>query len=348
MSERYTVYGMDASYFTQKLLTLMAYKCLDVDYRHKTLATRDHVEAAAKTHLIPVLVTPSGQWLHDSTPLAFMLDDEHPASAVVPPADPAHALDRMLCRMLEDYFDEWLTRPAMHFRWFHEADRQTSGVSLARDLAGLDPATPLDAATQPLVDNVLDFLTRWGRSTAPKIAAGPDHAGAIAGDFARLVSLLDQHFRAHAFLLGDRPCLADFALYGPLKAHFLADPTPHAVIEAQGPAVRDYAGRMAAARAAAAPEWPAHGGVPETLAPVLQHVGQDFHAYLVANRAALQARRDSVEIDTAYGPLTLATRPYTERTRADTAADLAGYEPAVRARLEAELAPLGLWRAYTL
>ena len=347
MTDAYIVYGVGASYFTQKLLTLMAYKELSVDFRKKTLTNRDDIEATAGTHLMPVLVTPSGDWLYDSTPLAMMLDDEHPATAVMPPAEPDTALDRTLCRLLEDYFDEWLTRPAMHFRWFHEADRQNTGMGLAMDMAGLAPDTAVDETNRALVDNVLDFLTRWGRSKAPKIGAGEDQAEWVAGDFTRTVSLLSQHLQAHRFLLGDRPCLADFALYGPLKAHFLADPTPHALIDNHGPALLDFAGRMAAVRAAAAPEWPRLNAVPETLAPVMQHIGGDFHAFLRANRQALRDGRKDVTIDTGYGPKTLAARSYTERTRAETAAGLALYDDATRTRLAQALEPLGVWTALT-
>ena len=39
-----------------------------------------------------------------------------------------------------------------------------------------------------------------------------------------LLDTLSQHFENHSYLLGSRPCLGDFALYGPLYAHVGRDP----------------------------------------------------------------------------------------------------------------------------
>jgi len=38
--------------------------------------------------------------------------------------------------------------------------------------------------------------------------------------------VLAAHFADNDFLLGPRPCLADFALAGACKAHFVTDPVP--------------------------------------------------------------------------------------------------------------------------
>jgi len=39
-----------------------------------------------------------------------------------------------------------------------------------------------------------------------------------------LLACLNEHFEQHDFLLGGRPCVGDFALYGPLWAHLFRDP----------------------------------------------------------------------------------------------------------------------------
>ncbi|MBK7772608.1 MAG: glutathione S-transferase C-terminal domain-containing protein [Sandaracinaceae bacterium] len=54
----------------------------------------------------------------------------------------------------------------------------------------------------------------------------------------QLIAQLEAHFRAHPFLFGTRPSIADFALYGPLWAHLYRDPAstylfrdaPHVVL----------------------------------------------------------------------------------------------------------------------
>ncbi len=50
--------------------------------------------------------------------------------------------------------------------------------------------------------------------------AGDDQKEAMQKDFGVFVDLLAEHFKHHKFLLGDRACIADFALVGPFKGHF--------------------------------------------------------------------------------------------------------------------------------
>ena len=42
---------------------------------------------------------------------------------------------------------------------------------------------------------------------------------------------------AHEYLLGDRPCLADFAMMGPLYAHLYRDPVPGKLVRTRAPLV---------------------------------------------------------------------------------------------------------------
>lgn len=338
MSDRYIVFGVDASYFTQKVLGLLAYKEIPVDYRKKTLAVREEVEAKSGTRLMPVVVTPEDEWLWDSTPIAFEMDRRFPESALLPP-DPVLAVT---ARILEDFFDEWPTRHAVHFRWLYEEDIAVSGESIARDLAGIPQNAELDAEGRALVDRAKATVADWGRQTAENVGAGAQARAEIENDWIRLVELLDQHFRRHSFLLGERPSLPDFALFGALDAHFLFDPRPKALTREYGPSLADYRDRVLAARASSAAPWPKTDEPPETLAPLLQHIAMGFHRFLAANRAALVAGESSFELDLGHGPRRMRPRRYSEKTRADTARALAALSGPERARIEAVLGPLGV------
>jgi len=48
----------------------------------------------------------------------------------------AASAGELAARILEDFFDEWPTRHAVHFRWLYEEDIAVAGESIARDLAG--------------------------------------------------------------------------------------------------------------------------------------------------------------------------------------------------------------------
>lgn len=54
----------------------------------------------------------------DTTPMIDWFEAHHPDHPVIP-EDP---LQGLVSRMLEDYAEEWLWRPAMHFRWHYPAD----------------------------------------------------------------------------------------------------------------------------------------------------------------------------------------------------------------------------------
>jgi len=41
-----------------------------------------------------------------------------------------HRAQAFLCRLIEDYADKWLWRPAMHYRWSYFSDRQLLGTLL--------------------------------------------------------------------------------------------------------------------------------------------------------------------------------------------------------------------------
>ena len=54
-----------------------------------------------------------------------------------------------------------------------------------------------------------------------------------------LIAGLEAHLSAHDFLLGQRPCIGDFSLFGPLWAHLYRDPGTSSLFEA-APAVRAW------------------------------------------------------------------------------------------------------------
>ena len=66
------------------------------------------------------------------------------------------------------------------------------------------------------------MLNSFARKRA-KFKAGPEHSASMRKDFTNLLDLLLSHLERHDFLLGSRACLADFALVGPFKGHFLLD-----------------------------------------------------------------------------------------------------------------------------
>ena len=71
----------------------------------------------------------------DTTPMIDWFEQQHPAHPVMPP-DPVQAF---VCRLIEDYADEWLWRPAMHYRWHYPAGAHLISRWLADEVMGQMP-----------------------------------------------------------------------------------------------------------------------------------------------------------------------------------------------------------------
>ena len=345
MSQPYIVYGMQASYFTRKLLGLLAYKDIAVDFRPKTIAVRETVERNAGTHQVPVVHAPDGTWMTDTTPIALAIDRQFPGSDLLPGT--GRPVLRMAARVLEDFFDEWTTRQAVHFRWHNGADTEFAGGSLARDVASLPQEGALDDQQRALTDTIATMIRTWGLGACERVGAAEANRAEMEGEFTAWMKLLDQHFAGSRFLLGDRPCLADFALYGANVAHFTNDPTPKAIVAQAAPNVMAFTDRLGATRAAdGVSEWPADDTLPDTLVPVLDYVGGTFHRFLNANRRAIDMGEKTLVMDFGYGDNTLHVRRYTDRCRAEIAGEIDALPDDARARVEAALDPRGCWAAY--
>ncbi len=105
------VYGSEVSYFTGKLEAYLRYK------------------------EIPGGQLADGRWMTDTTPIIGWLETQFPDPPVVP-ADPA---THFLSLLVQDFADEWLWRPAMHYRWSYPDDRYVLGNRLGKELLGSRP-----------------------------------------------------------------------------------------------------------------------------------------------------------------------------------------------------------------
>ena len=96
---------------------------------------------------MPAVELPDGRFMTDTTPMIAWLEEQHPE----PPVIPRDPLQAFASRLVEDYAEEWLWRPAMHYRWSYRADAELRSRGLAvafpardepwgnRDLRILDP-----------------------------------------------------------------------------------------------------------------------------------------------------------------------------------------------------------------
>ena len=207
----YRVHGMMQSYFTRKLTGYFDYKGIPWLFRRFPGASPE-ATAAGFPGGVPLVETPDGEFMWDSTAMIHHLELRFPEPAVLP-ADP---VQRFLCYVIEDVADEWLYRPAVGTRWHFEANAAVGGFELARDIAVQAPLA---------CDQAHAAVRAHVRSSCPPLGVTEGNIEHWVSDVLRpWMRRLDAHIAQRPYLFGARPSLADFALFGGNAAHFINDP----------------------------------------------------------------------------------------------------------------------------
>jgi glutathione S-transferase len=252
-----TLYGPEVSYFTGKLEAVIRF--MELPYRTVAKGPAD-MSGPTGVAQVPGLQLADDRWLTDTTPIIAWLDERYPDACVIP-RDPVVAF---FSRLLEDYADEWLWRPAMHYRW----DYPEGAHHLSRVL--VDEAArhiPLPAfVKRSLIRNRQRTLFTKGDGVTSDTW---DHVEKIYLDsLAQLGAILE----TRPYLLGTRPSLADFGFFGPMFRHFSHDPPSARIMRETAPAVFEWAARVWNARASVT-GGELLGHVPDDWGPMLESIG---------------------------------------------------------------------------
>lgn len=337
--DRLRAYVLDVSYFSGKLEAYLRWK--EIPYQRVEVRwdrVQGELRRATGVAKVPVLRTADGLWLQDTTPILDWLEARHPAGAILPD-DPLQAF---ACRLVEDWADEWLWRPALHYRWSHPPDARLLSHRIAAEAMGHLPLPTAWAAAIVRRRQYRTYVSGDGVTAATRAHVEGIYLGALE----RLERLL----REQPFLLGERPSLADFGLFGPMFRHFSLDPTPARVMRDRAPAVYEWVARLWNARASRVREgWPAPGGLPPVWRELLAEIGAGYLPYLHANAAAFRAgaRRHDFRVQgTTYrGVPVVRYRVWCrERLQDHFEALPEAAKPVVRAELERAGAWEPLWR----
>ena len=139
----YRLIAAEASYYSGKVRAYLRYKGIPFE---ELLATRKLYQELpvfqGGVRSIPVLLTPEGEALTDSTDIIDFCEVRFPEPSVWPTAP----LQRLVALFFEIYADEWLLLPAMHYRWSY---REENYDFVVREFgATLLPDAPADEQRQ--------------------------------------------------------------------------------------------------------------------------------------------------------------------------------------------------------
>lgn len=344
----YTLYGTKRSYFTAKVENILRFQQLPYTMVEKIPHDGSEIERRTGSGAVPALVTPEDWPLADSTPIARLLNDRYPDRAIIPTSP----VQRIGALLLEDWFDEWFTRVAMYTRWnFPESVHAMlgSGVSMRKLQKPWHAVTEVEReALWPKVEQILEriatFRTRMTREVASAYGTTMEQGADIMVWFGAFLDDMAEHLRRFPFLLGDRPCVADFVISGGFAAHFGNDLWPRNFVLERQPAVLEYAERLWDTQASGA-TWLPDDRLPDTWAPFFAEMQARFLRYLMANRAALASGADMVEVDFGFGPVATPPLIYRELSRMDLRDEILKLPAAELARVR-EAIPDGVVDVY--
>jgi glutathione S-transferase len=319
--EPLVVYGSTASYYTGKLEAYLRAK--GIVYRLVPFSEANMRRCARHTGVvqIPQVECADGSWLVDTTLIIEYLERARPEPAVTP-RKPAVAF---VSRLLEDYADEWLWRPAMHYRWSFPETARLMSAWLAEHLRER---------------RVPQWLKRlyWRRRQYRIFVKGDgvtgDTRAAVEGFYLATLAALEPVFARRPYVLGERPTDADFGFFASLFRHFFCDPAPGRIMRERAPGVHEWVARMWNLRPDRFASLPFPDRVPEDLGALFDAVTGVYLPYLEANAAAYSKGEKVVRYQVAGTTFVEPVKPYRVWCRDRLQSLLVELDEAARAEIE--------------
>lgn len=284
----FDLFVLDVSYFSGKLECYFRYKELDFKRCEPTIRQLKYdLYPNTGTVQVPQVFDRRDQkWLRDTTPIIEYLEHDKRLSdrKSILPSCPVQSF---FCRLLEDFADEWLWRPAMYFRWDPSLDADQLSTRFTYGFARDGTGVPISLAGKlfKLRQRVL-FVYGDG------ITNEQTHI-AVREYYLRLLDILQEIFSKSPYLFGNRPTLADFGFAGPMFRHFSSDPTPRKIMQQRAPAVYEWISRLWNCKQSQMSEetgFPSDGKISLSIMPLLELCGE-YIAYLHDNAVAFQQKK---------------------------------------------------------
>ena len=229
------LYGLKISPFTAKVRSYLQYKSISYKEIFVTMLEQyNFIKKKTATMYIPVVSLDDGEVLQDSSAIIDHFEEENKSNLVTP----SGPKQKLASALLEVYGDEWMVPfSCLHYRWNYPENYDYILPEFGRMAFRFAPKS-----IKYWIGNKLSMRFR---SLMPKLGLTAEICEAVEQRHEMLLSLLNEHFQQHEYLLGDRPCLGDFALFGPLYAHLYLDPAPGKLMKDKAPYLASWVEKMA-------------------------------------------------------------------------------------------------------
>src|SRR3954451_16606753 len=200
MTGYYRIIGAEMSPYSVKVRSYFRYKAIPHQWLLRNAESQAEFEKYARMPIIPLVVTPEGIGIQDSTPIIDAMEKLYPVPSVHPDAPVAS----FISALIEEFGDEWGNKWMFHYRGTRDVDQISSAGRIARMRspdAGEEAHAVLTGKVRArMVDRV--WFVGSNAANAPRIEAG----------FLEMLALLDRHLSHRPYLFGGRPAFGDFGL----------------------------------------------------------------------------------------------------------------------------------------
>lgn len=235
-ADRYILWGGALSLFTGKVRSYLIKK--GISYREFYASHpefNERIRPIVRLGVTPILETPGGDVLQDSTEIIDFLERSMPANPMIPNTP----VQRTVARLIDAYGTTHLQLAAMHFRWsepYLSEQRAFLDAEFGRVSLITDDRAARNAAGARMIAYFGGML--------PAIGCNADTVPGIEAAYFDLLECLDVHFQHVPYLLGGHPTIADFGMMAPLFAHLGRDPAPARLMALRAPNVMRWTERM--------------------------------------------------------------------------------------------------------
>jgi glutathione S-transferase len=283
MTSEYRVHGVEISPYSVKVRSYFRYKGIPHRWVPRNQDAEGEYQKYVKLPLVPLVVTPDDEGIQDSTPIIERVDALYPEPSIHP-TDP---VARFVSVLLEEFGDEWGNKWMFHYRWAREVDQLSCAGRIARSMMPTADDAQLARGIAMVRERMVNRVSFVGSNseTAPQ----------IEDSFRDTLAILEPHFANRAYLFGQRPAFADFAMWGQLYNAW-TDPTPGALINATAPNLLAWIHRMLWPKAEG--DFAPWSSLAPTLMPLLERqVGRLFMPWTVANALAIANGREEFSVE---------------------------------------------------
>ncbi|XP_070581049.1 uncharacterized protein [Ptychodera flava] len=225
--------GAELSPYTAKVKGYLRYKKIPFE---PVLCTYEVMKNFVKPRIgwsvLPVVVTPDNETLQDSTDIINTLEKHYPEPSIYPKTPK----QKLVSLLLEMYADEWLFVTAMNHRWQYPLNKTFLLQEFGKVSYINEPADEQRKKGEEIGNHFGGTRQFLGidDNSQPEFEKG----------YLEVLDILSIHFDKYPYLLGYKPSIGDFAIFGQFCAMLFRDPEPGMIMKTRAPLVAAWVENM--------------------------------------------------------------------------------------------------------